>query len=361
MASLADLKSNASGTKEVNPIVRHKQYLAKRRDQMSAGIASHMSVDRLLRSVDVAMMQNRQLQECSELSIYQSVSVAANLGLEIVGGQGYLVPYKGTCTFVPGWQGLVDLVSRTGRATVWTGAVFDGDVFDYALGDSPFIRHQPQGEDDPAKITHVYAVGRVKGAEWPIIEVWTMPRVQKHLKKYNKVGARHYAFDNMEMYARKVVLLQVLKYMPKSQELNNAIMASTAADTGERINTIDGIFTVVPEDDQQGAQQQGQDDGASDQQMQRDEPQRNESQREATQRNEPQDSPRNNAPVDTEDDKIEAALRNAKDMDTLDIAADLIGEATRERQPALNTLYRERRAELNAPRRAARQTQMSID
>jgi hypothetical protein len=49
---------------------------------------------------------------------------AAQLGLEPgINGQGYLIPYKGTCTFVPGWKGLVDLVARSGRATVWTGVV----------------------------------------------------------------------------------------------------------------------------------------------------------------------------------------------------------------------------------------------
>jgi hypothetical protein len=38
--------------------------------------------------------------------------------------------------------------------------------------------------------------------------------VLKHLKTYNKVGGRHYANaneNNLEMYARKVALLQVLK------------------------------------------------------------------------------------------------------------------------------------------------------
>jgi recombination protein RecT len=81
---------------------------------------------------------------------------------------------------VPGWQGLVDLVSRAGRATVWTGAVYQGDEFDWALGDRPFVKHRPAGGGDSWKdITHVYAVGRVNGSEYPVIEVWTMDRVMR--------------------------------------------------------------------------------------------------------------------------------------------------------------------------------------
>jgi len=41
----------------------------------------------------------------------------------------------------------------------------------------------------------------------PVIEVWSRAKVLKHLKKYNKVGNRHYANtdeNNLEMYAAKV-------------------------------------------------------------------------------------------------------------------------------------------------------------
>jgi len=156
---------------------------------------------------------------------------------------------------VPGWQGLVALVSRAGRATVWTGAVYKGDEFEWALGDRPFATHRPAGGGDSWKdITHVYAVGRVNGSEYPVIEVWSMDRVVRHLNKFNKVGARHYALEkngqNMEMYARKVVLLQVLKYMPKSIEVQRAVDVATVADTGKSFEFDGEVVTVKDIDDQ---------------------------------------------------------------------------------------------------------------
>lgn len=229
-------------------------FLDKYKSQIANALPKHISPDRMVRLTMTAFSQNAALQKCDLHSIFGSVVVAAQLGLEIgVGGQGYLVPYGGKATFVPGWQGLVDLVSRAGRATVWTGAVYRGDDFDWALGDMPYIKHRPgDGGDSWKDITHVYAVGRVNGSQFPVIEVWTMDRVVKHLNKYNKVGGRHYALEkngqNMEMYARKVVLLQVLKYMPKSIEVQRAVDVATAVDANKPF-TIDSDMVVIDDRD----------------------------------------------------------------------------------------------------------------
>ncbi|WP_230951440.1 recombinase RecT [Burkholderia stagnalis] len=242
------MKQVATGKKD-NPVASFSSFLDKFKPQMALALPKHLTADRMARLAVTAFSSTPKLQECEPKTIVAGIMTAATLGLEIgVDGQGFLVPYGRTCQFVPGWKGLVDLVSRSGRATVWTGAVFEGDEFDYALGDSPFIRHRPGEENDPDKITHVYAVGRVNGSEYPVIEVWTIRKVWKHRDKYNKVGAKHYSFRDPEMYARKVPLLQVLKYMPKSIELQNAMAIANAADNGHHA-VIDGNFVTVTDPD----------------------------------------------------------------------------------------------------------------
>ena len=229
-----------------SPVATFSKTLERMKPQMALALPKHMSADRMARLALTAFSSNKDLQQCSTDSILASLMTATQLGLEPgINGQGYLIPYKGKCTFVPGWKGLVDLVSRAGRATVWTGAVYQGDQFDYQLGDEPYCRHKPG--DGGEKFTHVYAIGRVKDAEMPVIEVWTRGKVEKHLNQYNKVGGRHYALageNNFEMYARKVALLQVLKYMPSSIELANAITVSHAAESGQGA-VIDGDFVVL--------------------------------------------------------------------------------------------------------------------
>lgn len=233
-------------TAPASPVAAFSKTLDRMKPQMALALPKHMSADRMARLALTAFSTNRDLQACRQETILASLMTATQLGLEPgINGQGYLIPYKGTCTFVPGWKGLVDLVSRAGRATVWTGAVYAGDHFDYQLGDEPFCRHKP--DDGEGEFTHVYAIGRVKDAQMPVIEVWSRKKVQKHLAQYNKVGNRHYALSsesNFEMYARKVALLQVLKYMPSSIELANAIEVSHAAEAGQSA-VIEGDFVTV--------------------------------------------------------------------------------------------------------------------
>ena len=259
--------SENGSEKTMTTLGKLNMHFGKMKQQMGLVLPRHMTPDRMARLALTAFNSNHDLQMCSFESIAASVLIASQMGLEIgVGGQGWLIPYNGKATFVPGWQGLLELLNRSGRATAWTGSVFQGDSFEWELGDSPFVKHKPIG-GKVGKPLFTYAIGRVKGMDWPIIEVWTREAVEQHRTRYNKVGKKHYSFtndNNWEMYSRKVPLLQVLKYLPKSIELQAAIDASYAADTGSNY-TINADFTVTadePADDSQGGTSNVADDAA---------------------------------------------------------------------------------------------------
>lgn len=224
------------------------RFLQSGRSAVEMALPKHLNPDRMLRLALTCFSTTPKLRECTGQSILASIVVASQIGLEPgVAGQGYLIPYKGTCTFVPGWQGLVGLLNNSGRATAWTGAVFEGDVFDFQLGSAPKCAHIPGPNfGDREMMTWVYACGKVNGSEQPVVEAWPIARVWKHRDRFNKVGNRHYSYEHPEMYARKVVLLQVLKYMPRSIELNNAITAANAAEAGLTVKAEDGIIIEMP-------------------------------------------------------------------------------------------------------------------
>jgi len=246
--STTALKAAATGKAAPNPVASFSSFMDKFKPQLALALPKHLTADRMARLALTAFSTTPALQQCDPKSIAGAIMVAGQLGLEIgVNGHGFLIPYGRTCTFVPGWKGLQDLVNRSGRATTWTGAVYEGDEFDYRLGDSPFVHHRPGDEDDQKKMTHVYAVGRVNGSNWPIVEVWPMSKVWKHRDKYNKQGQKHYSFRDPEMYARKVALLQVLKYVPSSVELSNAVAVANASELGQRTDILDNCVTVTDE------------------------------------------------------------------------------------------------------------------
>lgn len=207
--------------------------------EIRRALPRHMNVERVGRIAITEIRKTPALGKCTPISLFAAILSSAQMGLEIGMGRCYLVPYKEECTLIPGWKGLVELANRTGRSACWTGAVFEGDQFAYGMGDSPFIKHVPMGEDSPEKLTHVYAVGRVKGSEWPVIEVWPIGKVWKHRDRYNKQGTKHYSFREQEMYARKIPLLQVLKYLPSSPELEAAMML---ASNDEQHLTLEGVI-----------------------------------------------------------------------------------------------------------------------
>ena len=227
-------------------------FMEKLKPQMALALPKHMSADRMTRLALTAFSTNENLQKCSMKSIAGALMTAGQLGLEPgVNGAGFLIPYKDTCTFVPGWKGLVDLVSRSGRGTVFTGVIFKDQKYSFTDGARrDLIIHNETDLDSPDDITHAYAIGWVKDSSMPIIELWTAAKIKKHRDKYNKVGIKHYSYRDWEMYCRKVPLLQVLKYMPSSIELSNAIDVSNASEGGYGATIENGI--VINGSDQFG-------------------------------------------------------------------------------------------------------------
>lgn len=237
------LKEAATGEKK-NPVAVFSGFMEKFKPQLALALPKHLTADRMARLALTAFSTTPKLQECDPKTIAASIMTAGQLGLEVgVNGAGYLVPYGRTCTFVPGWKGLVDLVARSGRGTVFTGVIFKDQEYTFIDGARrDLIIHNETDLDDPADITHAYAIGWVKDAAIPVVELWRVSKITKHRDKYNKVGGAHYSFRDWEMYCRKVPLLQVLKYMPCSVEVSNAVAVNNASESGRGVTIENGII-----------------------------------------------------------------------------------------------------------------------
>lgn len=234
---------SAPATTTNNPVASFSGFLDKFKPQLALALPKHLTADRMARLALTAFSTTPKLQECDPKSIAASIMTAGQLGLEPgVNGQGYLIPYGRTCTFVPGWKGLVDLVARSGRGTVYTGVIFKDQQYTFVDGARrDLIIHNETNLDAPEDITHAFAIGWVKDAAMPIIELWTVEKIKKHRDKYNKVGTKHYSYRDWEMYSRKIPLLQVLKYMPASIEVANAMAISHASESGRGATIENGI------------------------------------------------------------------------------------------------------------------------
>lgn len=247
MASATEVLKTQVGLSK-KPIT-FQEMLESMRPQIAAALPRFLNPDRMIRIALTSMRLNPKLAECTPDSLLASIMIASQLGLEPgIRGQAYLVPYfnskskKLICQLIPGWMGILDLVNRTGKAQAWTGAVYKGDEFDWALGDKPFVTHRPCG--DETTLTHAYAVARTN-SQWPVIEVWNIEKIWKHRNKINKVGDSHYSYAWPDQYAKKVPLLQVLKYVPQSVELRTALSLDDAAETGGQSYGIKDVPSII--------------------------------------------------------------------------------------------------------------------
>ncbi|GAB1840369.1 hypothetical protein MyNCGM152_11150 [Achromobacter xylosoxidans] len=376
--SMADLQKTNQPTK--TPLAAFSHFMDRFKPQLALALPKHLTADRMSRLALTAFSSSTQLQNCDQHSIAASIMTAGQLGLEPgVNGQGYLIPYGRTCTFVPGWKGLVDLVARSGRGTVFTGVIFRDQEYTFTDGARrDLVIHNETDLDAPEDITHAYAIGWVRDAAMPIIELWRVSKIEKHRDKYNKVGRKHYSYRDWEMYARKVPLLQVLKYMPCSIEVSNALAVSHAAEAGRGVNIEQGIVIdmdtgrPVEEIDRETGEVMRQADEGTRQPPQSAQPDTaptkaqaeagNPAHRTATvarASSEPQAKPteQNQAELPTAGNegggldpaKVEHQIQNAKTIDVLDLASDSIdgvddlGERAR-----LHQLYQSRRLSLTS-------------
>ena len=265
--STSDLKSVATGNATV--AAKPKDFpsmLTAWLPEIKRALPKHLNGDRMARVALTAFRRTPKLAECDPRSVFAAVIQASQLGLEPdTLGRSYLIPYKVNkkvgnewqshyeCQFVPGWKGLVDLMNRSGQGSVYTGVIFKDQEYVYEDGSVRLLKITNETElVDPLDITHAFAIGHIKGGMFPVIELWRIGKVVKHRDRYNKVGKQHYSHENLEMYARKVVLLQVLKYMPCSPELVTAMALNDAAEIGNQKidlkDAIEGVYEHVDED-----------------------------------------------------------------------------------------------------------------
>lgn len=374
--AISDLQKGSEATKA--PLATFSHFMDRFKPQLTLALPKHLTADRMARLALTAFSSSEQLQRCEHRSIAASIMTAGQLGLEPgVNGQGYLIPYGRTCTFVPGWKGLVDLVARSGRGTVFTGVIFRDQ--DYTFTDGArrdLVIHNETDLDAPEDITHAYAIGWVRDAAMPIIELWRVSKIEKHRDKYNKVGRKHYSYRDWEMYARKVPLLQVIKYMPCSIEISNALAVSHAAESGRGVTIDHGIVIDMesghpleidpdtgevmepPHTPQRNAAAEGAGGSST-----KDQPATTATASQPEQPGAEQNAPHVDDPPSTSGisiTQVEAQLRAAKDTEVLDLAADFIGDVSNEAEKErLTALYQRLRLSMTNVQQRARRTRVA--
>jgi recombination protein RecT len=154
----------------------------------------------------------------------------------------YLVPFKNNTNGGEVWeaqlivsaQGLCELIYRSGLVSfVSAEVVYRGDDFVYELGLEPKLLHIPMDETiDPAEITHAYMVVGLKDGS-RIFKVMTRKAIDRIRDRSPQGGTKGPWKDHYAEMARKTVIKNGSKYVPKSIEVARAVALDHAQETGD--------------------------------------------------------------------------------------------------------------------------------
>lgn len=259
------MSASGDATTAVVPLKKRqtelRDLLEKRKAHLVSVLPRHISPDAFMRKVIFACMKNPEIAECDAVSVVQSVTEAAQLGLDPSGllGEGYILPFKDRrsgkklAQFIPGYRGLLALARRSGNiVSIEAHAVFEGDRFECVLGLDPSLRHEPDWDgdnlDDPRALRFVYAVAKLKdgGQQFEVMSRKAVERIRSR----SKSGGSDYspwATDYVAM-ALKTVIRRIFKYLPTSTELARALAAEDvveAQDITAGDVSADAVYTEI--------------------------------------------------------------------------------------------------------------------
>jgi len=188
------------------------------KSQFKMALPNTITPERFLRIAITAIRKTPKLSECNTPSLLGALMLSAQLGLEpnTPLGHAYLIPYGKECQFIIGYQGLLDLVYRSG--IVKSLMVFDrckNDDFDMQWGTHQDIKHVPN-DGDRGDVLGYYAVATMQDG-LPIFCYMSISDIEKHRKQYSKDGGNYSPWKTAypEM-CKKTVIRRLVKMLPKA-------------------------------------------------------------------------------------------------------------------------------------------------
>lgn len=220
-----------------------REFFAKNKKVLGECLPATLTPDLFIGAALTRIRLSADLQKCSQPSLFSSLWIAAQSGLD-------LSPAMEECDLIPRWNsaanaheaqfqvrygGLIKLVKQTGGvANIYAHVVCKDDDFDFALGDSPFLRHKPNmdGARGDGDILFAYAVAKLQDGS-VIFEVMSRAQIEK-IRSGSPAGKAGPWVNDYAQMCRKTAIRRLCKYLPKSRHLAAALEADDAAETGRK-------------------------------------------------------------------------------------------------------------------------------
>lgn len=188
--------------------------------------------DRVIVEVYHLAKKQPDIMKCAPETIVGAVARAVGTGL-IIGETVHLVPFGSRLEMVLDYKGAIELVQNSGAARyVDAQCVYANEQFEFEQGTSPFIRHRPLADGTKrGALLGAYAVAKVtrndvKIVYMPVEEIDAIRLAKSKSWKNGPLSA-------IPWYARKTVIKQLCKTLPKNRELARVMALFEREDDAE--------------------------------------------------------------------------------------------------------------------------------
>lgn len=228
-------RANNGVQKQVSPEQSLNHLLKRMGPEIQRALPKHLDADRIARIAMTAVRTTPKLLECDQMSFLAAIMQSAQLGVEPNTGlgQAYLIPYGKQVQFQLGYKGLIDLAVRSGQyKAIYAHEVYANDEFEFHYGLTKDLIHKPAPIPEGEPVGY-YAVYHLQNGGYDFV-YWTRERIDQHAQKFSQAVQKGWTSPwktNYDAMAKKTVLKEVLKYAPKSIELQKSVEADSTIKT----------------------------------------------------------------------------------------------------------------------------------
>lgn len=196
--------------------------------------------DAFVTSLVSVVANDSNLQKCNPMSVIYAAMKSVPLGLPIEGNLGYsaVIPYGDNASFQIMRNGWVELAMRTGQVKfIANEVVHEGELVKKNRFTGEYVFDEEKKTSDKV-IGYMAYIKLNNGFEKTVY--WTIEEVKAHALRYSQTYKKGYGVwkDSFDSMALKTVLKNlIVKYCPKSAELQAAIRNDQTVTDGANVST----------------------------------------------------------------------------------------------------------------------------
>ena len=206
-------------TAPVGSVGTLRALLQQQTSSLTDFLPAHLTTAQFFKTIMIAANKTPKLLDCTQGTLLESVTRAAELGLSLSGTQGeaYLIPYGKTATLILGYRGLLKLARQSGDISrVEVNVAHENDDLDYCMGTEFRLVFRPCLTGNAGKPIGAYALAQMKDGSFQA-EFMTTAEIEKI--RAGSIGRNSTPWEeHWDEMAKKTVFRRLAKWLPMSSE-----------------------------------------------------------------------------------------------------------------------------------------------